>query len=214
MRLSAQNNQFVFNFPVDFIEPWLYEQFDKLMVKNFVPYDTVLDYINSTIKEVVMPGMTYEGQQQTLRRGKKVNWKDSKSVFDTFPGEIDITFRAVDSYLNYFMLVQILTEFYLNNHKHQIELFNLNVLDKDGDLIYTILFREVLLKSIGEIRLGYQQFDIVERSFNVGFKYNWIDVRWNLVSDNRAEEKSIFDVPIIFTPAPPLPNHLNILPFS
>ena len=110
------------------------------MIKNFIPYDTVLDYVNSTLKEVTIPSMTYENQQQTLRRGKKVNWKDSKSVFDTFPGEIDITFRAVDSYLNYFILVQIMTEFYLNNHKHAIELFTLDIIDKDGDLIYTILF--------------------------------------------------------------------------
>lgn len=214
MRLSAQNSQFSFNFPVDFIEPWLYTQFEKLMIKNFIPYDTVLDYINSTIKEVVIPGMSYENQQQTLRRGKKVNWKDSKSVFDTFPGEIDITFRAVDSYMNYFMLVQILTEFYLNNHKHSIELFNLNILDKDGDLIYTILFREIFLKSIGEIRVGYQQYDITEKTFTVGFKYNWVDCRFEIDDEDLKTSKSIFDIPIIYSPYPQIPKHPNILPPS
>lgn len=214
MRISSQANCFLFNFPISFIEPWLYEQFDKLMVKNFIPYDTVLDYVNATIKEVVIPGITYENQEQRLRRGKRVYWKDSKSVFDTFPGEFDITFRSVDSWTNYFILAQIMTEFYLNNHKHQIELFTLDILDKNGDLIYTILFREVFIKSTSEVRMGYQQYDVSERPFTVSFRYNFIDILWNLASDSETNQKSIFDIPIIFTEAPPIPKHLNSLPPS
>jgi len=72
MRISAQNNQFIFNFPVDFIEPYLYEQFNKLMEKNFIPYDSVVDYINSTIKEIVFPSASFENKEQHLRRGKVV----------------------------------------------------------------------------------------------------------------------------------------------
>jgi len=214
MRLSAQNNQFVFNLPKFFIEPWLNEQFEKLMIKNFIPYDDPIDYISSTIKECVIPSMNYENQQQTIKYGKKINWKDSKNVFDTFPGEIDLTFRAVDSYLNYWMLVQIMTEFYLNNLKHNIEHFNLNILDKDGDLIYTILFKEIFLKSISEIRLGYQQYDITERTFTMSFKYNWIDIQWCLTEDKAIPTKSIFDIPINVRPAPKLTDHPNILPFD
>jgi hypothetical protein len=199
MRIGAQNNSFVFNFPVDFIEPYLYEQFEKLLEKNFIPYETVVDYINSTIKEVVFPSASFETKEQVLRRGKVVGWKDSKSVFDTFTNELDITFRAVDSYLNYFILLQILIEFYLNNHKEQIPMFHLDILDKDGDLIYTIMFEEVLLKSIGEIRLGYQMYDVGEKVFTITFRYNFIDIRWELNNDKNTST-SIFDIPIDFTP--------------
>ena len=200
MRISAQNNQFRFNFPVDFIEPYLYEQFDKLMVKNFVPYDSVIDYINSTIKEVVFPSVTFNVNEQVLRRGKKVSWKPATSVFDTFTNEIDISFRAVDSYLNYFMMLQILIEFYLNNDKEQIPMFNMDILDKDGNVIYVIIFEEVLLKNIGEVRLGYQQADITEKQFNITFRYNFLDIRWELNDEEGLTDKSIFDIPINFTP--------------
>lgn len=198
MRISAQNNQFILNLPIDFIEPYLYDQFELLMEKNFIPYDSIIDYINSTIKECVFPSLSFETKEQTLRRGKVVNWKDSKSVFDTFTNEIDITFRAVDSYLNYFILLEILIEFYLNNEKHQIPMFNLDILDKDGDLIYTVEFKEILLKNIGEIRLGYQMQDIGEKTFTITFKYNFIDIIWRLNND----DKSIFDIPIDFKPGP------------
>lgn len=200
MRISSQNSQFIFNFPVDFIEPHLYEQFQKLMDKNFIPYESVIDYINSTIKEVVFPSASFENKEQTLRRGKKVGWKDSKSVFDTFTNELDITFRSVDSWLNYFIMLQILMEFYLNNDKNQIPMFTLEIIDKDGNLIYTIIFEEVLLKSIGEIRLGYQQYDIAEKTFSVTFRYNFIDIRWELDDDDIKTSKSIFDIPINFKP--------------
>lgn len=195
MRIGSQNNQFIFNFPTDFIEPYLAEQFDKLLEKNFIPYDTVIDYINSTIKEVVFPSSSYEVKEQTLKRGKTAGWKDSKSVFDTFTNELDITFRSVDSHINYFILLQILVEFYLNTDKHQIPMFNLQILDKDGALIYTIMFEEILLKSIGELRLGYQQYDTSEKTFNITFRYNFLDIRWELDSDI-----SIFDIPIDFEP--------------
>lgn len=200
MRISSQNSQFIFNFPVDFIDPLLYEQFQKLMDKNFIPYDSVIDYINSTIKEIVFPSVNFETREQTLRRGKVVGWKDSKSVFDTFTNELDITFRSVDSWLNYFMLLEILIEFYLNNEKKQIPMFTLQILDKDGNLIYTIIFEEVLLKSIGEIRLSYQQYDVSEKTFSVTFRYNFIDIRWELDDDDIKTSKSIFDIPINFKP--------------
>jgi len=200
MRISSQNNQFIFNFPVDFIEPYLYEQFEKLMDKNFIPYESVVDYINSTIKEVVFPSASFENKEQVLRRGKVVGWKDSKSVFDTFTNELDITFRAVDSYLNYFVLLQVLIEFYLNNKKEQIPMFHLEILDKDGSLIYTIMFEEVLLKSIGELRLGYQMYDIGEKLFTITFRYNFIDIRWELNDDDTTTSTSIFDIPIDFQP--------------
>jgi hypothetical protein len=197
MRISAQSNQFIFNLPIDFIEPYLYDQFQKLMDKNFVPYDSVVEYLSSTIKEIVFPSSSYENREQVLRRGKVVAWKDSKSVFDTFTNEIDITFRSVDSYINYFMLLQILVEFYLNNKKEQIPMFNIQILDKDGSLIYTIIFDEVLLKSIGELRLGYQMYDIGEKTFTITFRYNFLDIRWEIDGD-----KSIFDIPIDFKPGP------------
>jgi len=194
MRISAQNSQFIFNFPEDFIEQYLVDQFDKLMEKNFISYDSVTDYINSTIKEIVFPASSFEVKTQTLKRGKQFSYKDSKSVFDNFTNELDITFRSVDSYLNYFIMLQILIEFYLNTDKHHIPVFNLQILDKDGNLIYTIYFEQILLKTIGEVRLGYNSQDITEKTFSITFRYNFIDIRWELDDDTKTST-SIFDIP-------------------
>lgn len=200
MRISSQNNQFIFSFPYDFIEEYLEIEFNKLMEKNLIPYDSTIDYINSTIKEIVMPSISFNDVEQTLKRGKVIAHKESGSIFDKFSNEIDITFRAVDSWTNFFMLQQILVEFYLNNKKRNIPILHLSILDKDGDLIYTVLLKEVFLKSISEVRLGYNQQDISEKTFSITFRYNWIDVRWELDDEDVKTNKSIFDIPISFTP--------------
>lgn len=200
MRLSSQNNQFIFNFPIDFIEDYLYEEFERMMVKNFVPYDTALDYINSTIKEIYFPGMNFESAQQTFKRGKKIIWQEAGNIVDKFSNSIDITFRSVDSWINYFMIQQILVEFYLNTHKHYIPQLSIQILDKDGSVLYTILFGDILLKSIGEVRLGYQQSEINEETFQLSFDFNWIYIFWELDDDDFGTSTSIYDIPIDFKP--------------
>jgi len=200
MRISSQHNQFVFNFPTDFIEERLNKQFNKLLEKNFIPYDTIIDYINSSIKEFVFPSASFEVQTQLLKFGKEVNWKDSKNILDTFTNELDITFRDIDSHLNYFILLEVLIEFYLNNDKEQIPSFSLEILDKDGSLLYSIIFEEILLKSIGELRLGYQHYDVSEKLFTITFRYNFLDIRWALDDDDKNTTSSIFDIPIDFKP--------------
>jgi len=200
MRISSQNSQFAFNFPQDFVETYLEEQFNKLLQKNFIPYDNAVDYINSAIKEIVMVGVRYETKKQVIQKGKEINWKDSKSVFDTFTNEVDITFRSVDSYLNYFFILQILNNFYLDNKTRQVDYLSISMLDKDGTLIYNIYFNEVIFLSISEARLGYQHYDISEKTFTVTFLYNFIDIRWELDDDDKRTSTSIFDVPINFKP--------------
>jgi hypothetical protein len=194
LRISSQNNQFIFNLPEDFIDKDLTEQFKKLMYKNFIPYDSVISYINSTIKEIVFPSVSFNNIEQTIKYGKTIFYKDSKNIYDTFTRELDITFRSVDSHSNYFILLQAITKFILNNNILHIPGLTISILDKDGDLIYTIYFDFVLLKSISEKRLTYNSSNIAEDTFSVTFAYNYIDIRWEL-DDNKSEtNKSIFDI--------------------
>jgi len=195
MRINAQSNQFIFLLPTDFIEPDLYEKFQKILDNNHMPYDTVIDYINSNIKEFIFPSLTFGASEMTYWKSKKIEWKESGNVFDKFQNELDITFKAVDSYMNYFMMVEILIEYYLNNSKQYIPDFSLQILDKNGDLIYTILFKDIILKSLSEVRLSYQSQDASEKTFTITFRYNWLDIQWEMKNQHKDLSESIFDIP-------------------
>jgi len=198
MRLSSQNNQFRFNFPTDFVSDEVNNKLKRYMEKNWIPYENPIDYINSTIKEIVFPSVTYEGSEQTLRFGKKIEWKSSQNIHDTYNSSLDITLRSVDSHTNYFMLQQILAEYFNNTRKHYIPWLNLDLLDKDGDILYTVILRSVLLKSLSEVRLMYQSQDVSESTFSLTIKFNFIDVNWKLSDQDGSPDfpqkpENIFD---------------------
>jgi hypothetical protein len=72
----------------------------------------------------------------------------------------------------------------------------LDILDKDGDIIYTIRFRSVLLKSQSELRLAYQVQDIAEQTFSLTFKFNFLDIYWMLDDQSPIREQSISDTEV------------------
>jgi hypothetical protein len=195
MLVNALSNQFIFQFPVNFIEKDIQDKYQKYLENNNMPYDNILDYINSTIKEVIFPNLSFSSPDMTLIRSKKIEWKESGHLFDKFQNELDITFKSVDSYSNYFMMLDILTNYYQNNRKQYIDFFLLQILDKYGNLLYTVSFKDIVLKSISEVRLGYNIQETSEKTFTITYRYNWIDIIWEMKNDQSDIPKSIFDIP-------------------
>lgn len=196
MRISSQNNQFIFNFPENFVSERLDKQFQLLMDKNFIPYTSVIDYINSCIKDIVFPSLSYQSVEQEKYHGKKIIFRESGNMMDKFQGEIDVTFRSVDSHLNYFIVMQVLNDFYLNKENY-LDVLSIKVLDKDGDLIYTILLKDVIYKSLSELRMSYYASEFSEQTFSLTFQYVYIDILWDLDDNDTATSTSIFDIPIV-----------------
>lgn len=193
MRLSSQSNQFIFNFPQDFISQEVEDRLKKYMEKNWIPYLDPISYLSSTIKEITFPSISYEGSEQVHKFGKKIEYKPTTNIHDTYNNSLDITLRSVDSHSNYFMCQQIFAEYYNNTRKNYLPWFNIHILDKDGDFLYSVNLRSPLLKSLSEIRLMYQSNDITEQTFSITFKYNFIDIYWTLEDDPTAKNKRISD---------------------
>ena len=80
MRLSSQSSQFVFNLPPDFIPSEVIESYTPILEKNWIQYENVLDYLNSTIKSVSFPGVSFDLPMQFLIRGKERSYKPAKNI--------------------------------------------------------------------------------------------------------------------------------------
>ena len=78
MRLSSQSSQFIFNLPQNFLKAETLSTYTPILEKNWVQYENVIDYINSTIKSVNFPGMSFEMPKQIVMRGKERYFKPSK----------------------------------------------------------------------------------------------------------------------------------------
>ena len=199
MRINSQNNQFVFSLPQAYVTKDIEEKFQILMDKNFVQYNDVMDYLNSTIKDMVFPSISYETVTQTKYHGKKVQFREAGNVADKFQGQLDITYRSVDSHLNYFLLLEICNRYYLQDNPNYLPTLNIKILDKDGDVIYIILLKDVIVSSLSELRLAYYNTDFAEQTFTLQFTYNFIDILWTINRDEITEE-SVFDLKLTNDP--------------
>ncbi len=181
MRLSSQNSQFVFNLPSNFLPQEIIDTYKPVLEKNWIQYDNVIDYLNSTIKSVSYPGLNINTPEQVLIRGKKRAYKPSTNVQDILTSrEIDVTFRSVDADLNYWICYDIFVKHYLDVINLYINPFTLTAVDIWRDAIYQIKFFEIIAISLGENKFEYNQQKVNAKDFTLKFKFNFTDVEFLL----------------------------------
>ena len=181
MRLSSQGSQFIFNLPSDFIKQEIINTYTPILEKNWVQYENVIDYINSTIKSVNFPGVGIDMPKQTNMRGKERQFKPAKNVQDiTSTHDLTVTFRSVDSDLNYWLVFDILTKHYLDVDNAWVNPFTITCVDIHRDAIYVIRFYEIILKGLSENTFNYSQQKVNAKEFTINFHFNFYDIEFLL----------------------------------
>ena len=181
MRLNTQSNNFIFNLPSDLLLPEIIDTYTPILEKNFIPYENVIDYLNSTIKGINAPGLSIETPEQTLMRGKKRGYKPATNVNDILSSrELNITFRSVDSDLNYMIIYDIFTKCYLDTYRIYEQPFLHTTLDVHRDAIYQSSYTEIILKALSENDFGYNSQSIQEKNFVLTVYFNFHDIEFLL----------------------------------
>ena len=181
MRLSSQPSSFVFNLPQDFIKPEIINTYQPILEKNWVQYENVIDYLNSTIKSVDFPGISFEMPKQILMRGKERQFKPAKNVQDiTTTHELTITFRSVDSDLNYWLMFDLISKHYMDVENSFLKPFTITCVDIHRDALYVIRFYEIILKSLSANTFNYSQQKVASKDFTLAFHFNFYDMEFIL----------------------------------
>lgn len=181
MRLSSQSSQFIFNLPGDFVKQEIINTYTPILEKNWIQYENVIDYINSTIKSVNFPGIGFDMPKQTNMRGKERQFKPAKNVQDiTSTHELTVNFRSVDSDLNYWLVFDILTKHYLDVENSWVNPFTITCVDIHRDAIYLIRFYEIILKGLSDNTFNYSQQKVNSKEFTMTFHFNFYDIEFLL----------------------------------
>jgi len=195
MRLSSQSSQFIFNLPSDFLPQEIINTYMPILEKNWIQYENVIDYVNSTIKSVNFPGLSITTPEQSLLHGKKRAYKPATNVYDLVSTrEFQVTFRSVDSDLNYWLMYDIILKHYLDVEHLYINPFILTAVDIHRDAIYMIKFLEIIAITISENIFDYSQQKVNAKEFTVTFKFNFADIEFLL---NRSKLLELGTVPTI-----------------
>ncbi|NBP03039.1 MAG: hypothetical protein EBU90_23580, partial [Proteobacteria bacterium] len=156
MRLNSQSSQFIFNLPSDFLPRQIIESYNPILEKNWIQYEDIISYLNSTIKSVNFPGLSFDMPKQMLIRGKERQYKPAKNPQDiTTSHDLTVTFRSVDSDLNYWLMFDIITKHYLDVENLFVYPFSITCVDIHRDAIYIIRFYEIILKAMSENTFNY-----------------------------------------------------------
>lgn len=144
-------------------------------------YENVIDYLNSTIKSVNFPGMSFEMPKQILIRGKERQYKPAKNVQDiATTHDLTVTFRSVDSDLNYWIMFDLFSKHYLDVENLYVNPFMITCVDIHRDALYIIRFREIIMKSLSENTFNYSQQKVTPKDFTVMFHFNFYDIEFVL----------------------------------
>jgi hypothetical protein len=194
MRLSSQASQFIFNLPSTFLKPEILQTYTSVLEKNWVQYDDVISYLNSTIKGVNFPGVSFEMNKQIMTRGKERLFKPAKNIQDIVGHELTISFRSVDADLNYWLLFDILNKHYLDTDNSFADPFTITCVDIHRDAIYVIRFYEMIIKGLAGNQFNYSQQKISPKDFDLTVHFNFYDIEFLL---NQSKVLELGDVPAI-----------------
>jgi hypothetical protein len=192
MRLSSQSSAFVFNLPSDIVPVEISSSYTPLLEKNWVQYSNVIDYINSTIKSVTFPGISITTPEQTLVRGKTRKYKPAGNVQDIFGARaLDITFRSVDSDLNYMLVMDIFIKNYLDIVELYINPFIISALDIHRDEIYKMVFTEIIATDLSALTFDYSQQRVNTKEFTLSISFNFMEIEFMLDGSKVLEVQSV-----------------------
>lgn len=178
MNLNTVNNQFEFSLPADFVPQVVEDRFMPVLKAYRKVYNSVIDYINSTILDISFPGMTFPTVTQTMKRGKETYWKGDQNIYDLFEKKGTITFNSVDSNFNHMIILNCLMEGYLNVNKTYDSPLIMTIVDENRKALFHVKYKSLIFTNIDGTKYGYNDQTIQNKNFTIGFVYNYMDIEF------------------------------------
>jgi hypothetical protein len=178
MLLNVRQSGFIFSFPPDFFSAEIKEKYKKYYQSLILPYDTIDEFMSSTIQSIDFPGWTMEPTVQTRLFGKKQDFKNATQVVDLTTREFIVTFKLTDAYLNYFIFLENAKKYldFSNRNQPTFSPMRLSLLDNEGYLVSSVVFKRPILKAQNGFKLSYSAGTPDFTTFTATFAYFDFDI--------------------------------------
>jgi hypothetical protein len=177
MILNARNNSFVLFFPPNFFNEEVKEKYKKYYKSLILPFDTIDDFMSSTIQQIDMPGWNMDLAQQTRQLGKRQEYKNAEPIVDLFKREFTITFKVADAFMNYWIFLEnALNYLDFKNPNQTLEPFRLSFLNNEGYLVTSVIFNRPILKGQSDMKMSYSSVTPDFKTFTATFQYFNFDI--------------------------------------
>lgn len=184
MFITARNSQFKFNFPRTFIPEKIKNKYKPYITR--MPGGMIkepIDLFNYSIQSLSLPGPSFDPVIQNDNPGLSRNFRTSLPNQEFFDKTMTVTFKALDGYLNYWMAIELYDYYYSLNGKHPFlpEGIGIQMIDAEGNTYITAQIQQLILNSMSSLDLNFSDNTIEFKTFDLGFVYNFLDIKINLV---------------------------------
>ncbi len=185
--LSLPNfTQFRFYFPKNWFNQSINERYIGVIRDNILPYESVTDYINSTITNAVIPGIVDQGSvPQYNKIGNSLQFKGSVPRTEMIDREITLTMTLKGSYMNWVIMYVQLLEYLSWDNREEVFMPDVfcQILDHDDNVIIELHYLNIRLSSISSVDLSTMENGIINKNFD--FKLGYSDVEVSTKIENR-----------------------------
>ncbi len=174
MIINSRSTNFWFLWGKGFFPAEIVTKYTPYIRRHPIPYDTMDNFMSSSIQSLTFPTLSMDPVQQTRLYGKKQEYKSSTPVKDLINREITITMKSFEGYINYWIFMETMLQ-YLSfdepNPKMYFDDFQLRLLDQEGRGVSACKFKGLYFKSLSEISLSYSDNNPDFRTFSATFGY-------------------------------------------
>lgn len=198
MILSARQNGFLISFPDTFFSKAISKKYEKYYNSLIMPYETIEDFMASTIQSVTFNGFTVPMVSQTRPLGKIQEFHSAKPIAEMFERKFTIKFKLSDAYLNYFIFLDNALNYLDQGNLEPTNLrrslsgvgkpsvvdpqgitldpIRLTLLNNEGYAVSSIVFNHPILSGMTNISLSYNENAPKFNTFEVSFQFYNFDI--------------------------------------
>lgn len=178
---NAKNNNFFITLPHTFFYPEIIEKYEFYIKRLPNPYETISDFVNSSIQGITFPSIDMGIVEQTLMEDTPIKWKDGFDFKKSIDKEFTITFKLFEGYINYWIMFDQLQKFYDYDTENQFfPPMTLSFLDNTGFELIAFIYEKVLMTSMTQLELSYASNIPDFQTFDVTFHYNYFNIERRL----------------------------------
>jgi hypothetical protein len=179
MLLNNRQNGFIFNFPKKFFSERLEEKYHLYVKRMPIPYDTLRDFMNSTIQQISFPSLrSIDNVQQTRPGGFKQTYKSATTIQNLVNRDFNVAFKLGEGMINYWIMYESMVEFLdFSNKSEYLPDLTLRLLDHQGIIMASVEFEQPIYTSLSEVQLNYSSTTPQFSTFTVGLRCNYVKIK-------------------------------------
>ena len=180
MILNSLNNLYLIYFPPNFFYPEIEAKWAPIIKRLKLPYNTIEDFINSTIQSVDFPEISIESATQQQSQFD-IKYRPGKELEPIFDKNLTVTFKLIEGFISYWIFFEQIELFLKYGEKQPFwPPMHVSFLDHHGFELLAFAFDKVIPNGLSKFNISYATTAADFNTFTLNLRYNRFQIKRNL----------------------------------